>query len=335
MAEAKGRAASCTSTAAQSRGRAARAAATESCRRSPPATARPGTPGGSEARSSSSSALRAASSEGGKTRTRPATRGTRARVRAEAQYRGRPPSGRNCLGEARPRRGHAAAAARGQDHRPCVHCRPSWCCVRAFTFFRECRGSPLRTGPWHETCAGRFHATAIRDCAFCRVTRRARLSPPRLAPRPNAAAGFPSSAARWVRHAGQDPFPNFRDALKKRESDCKPGSVEGCHSSRIRLPRTSSSLPEGIGRASLKRLPIWPFSGRGLPSRRRHRRRWWALAPPFHPYRRGVRAGGLFSVALSGGRPPGRYPASRPAEPGLSSPAHAPRRQPVRLPMGT
>ena len=69
----------------------------------------------------------------------------------------------------------------------------------------------------------------------------------------------------------------------------------------------------------------------------------WALTPPFHPYRRRLAAteGGIFSVALSvrlrpwrrgvagkASRPsfpvrrrPGRYPASRPHEPGLSSTA--------------
>jgi len=51
----------------------------------------------------------------------------------------------------------------------------------------------------------------------------------------------------------------------------------------------------------------------------------WALTPPFHPY---PFTGGLFSAALSvmsakthcvSALSPGRYPASCPAEPGLSS----------------
>ena len=29
----------------------------------------------------------------------------------------------------------------------------------------------------------------------------------------------------------------------------------------------------------------WPFSSRGLPSCRCRHRHWWALTPPFHPYR--------------------------------------------------
>ena len=42
-------------------------------------------------------------------------------------------------------------------------------------------------------------------------------------------------------------------------------------------------LPGGIGRATLKRLPIWPCSGRGLPCPGTSRPRRWALTPPFHP----------------------------------------------------
>ncbi len=49
---------------------------------------------------------------------------------------------------------------------------------------------------------------------------------------------------------------------------------------------------------------VWPCSERGLPSRPCHHGRWWALTPPFQPYRarRTVR-GGLLSVALSRGLP--------------------------------
>ena len=40
------------------------------------------------------------------------------------------------------------------------------------------------------------------------------------------------------------------------------------------------------GRGGPPRIPlIWPCSTWGLPSCRRHRRHWWALTPPFHPYR--------------------------------------------------
>ena len=75
------------------------------------------------------------------------------------------------------------------------------------------------------------------------------------------------------------------------------------------LLRASSSLPERFGRASLERVPIWPFSGRGLPSRPRRRGRWWALTPPFHPY---PLRGGLLSVALSGDRSPWGLPSVLP-----------------------
>src|SRR5215470_14579961 len=47
-----------------------------------------------------------------------------------------------------------------------------------------------------------------------------------------------------------------------------------------------------------------PCTGRGLTSRPCRQGRWWALTPPFHPYRPRLRrsaTGGLFSVSLSVG----------------------------------
>lgn len=38
-----------------------------------------------------------------------------------------------------------------------------------------------------------------------------------------------------------------------------------------------------LGRAVLERLPIWPCSDQGLPSRPGRPSRWWSLTPPFHP----------------------------------------------------
>ena len=64
-------------------------------------------------------------------------------------------------------------------------------------------------------------------------------------------------------------------------------------------------------------LPVWPCSERGLPSRRRHRRRWWSLTPPFHPYRQCRRS--AFCCACSRVSPGGRYPPSCSTEPGRSS----------------
>jgi len=43
---------------------------------------------------------------------------------------------------------------------------------------------------------------------------------------------------------------------------------------------------------------VRPCSARGLPSRIGHPTRWWALTPPFHPYRPQAE-GGFLSVALS------------------------------------
>ena len=85
----------------------------------------------------------------------------------------------------------------------------------------------------------------------------------------------------------------------------KPGSVYAV----IYL----SSLPGGFRRATLKRLPIWDCSRRGLPSLPAHAGSWWALTPPFHLYLSSIgcsafsaysppiRIGSLFSVALSVG----------------------------------
>jgi len=83
------------------------------------------------------------------------------------------------------------------------------------------------------------------------------------------------------------------------ELDDKPGSVpeadkrlqaaviplgQGFFPASSDLPEDASGLRSAIDRASLKRLPIWSCSGRGLPSLPRHRGNWWALTPPFHPY---------------------------------------------------
>src|SRR3972149_3264872 len=84
---------------------------------------------------------------------------------------------------------------------------------------------------------------------------------------------------------------------------------------------TRSALPLRVkGRAILEAEPIWPCTGRGLPSTGSHLPVWWALTPPFHPYPaplsytnaysinlrrcRKVAPGGLLSVALSLGSPP-------------------------------
>ncbi len=52
-----------------------------------------------------------------------------------------------------------------------------------------------------------------------------------------------------------------------------------------RSPGASCGLP-GSRVGPTHRFPIWPCSTRGLPSYRGRPRHWWALTPPFHPYRR-------------------------------------------------
>ena len=100
-------------------------------------------------------------------------------------------------------------------------------------------------------------------------------------------------------------------APRKRRAECesadKPGSVEGNHSSRAPVAGCLQR-PTRAQRGPRLRAPIWPCSGRGLPSRRRCRRTRCALTAPFHPCRRHRESagGGLLSVALSvGSRPPG------------------------------
>ena len=91
----------------------------------------------------------------------------------------------------------------------------------------------------------------------------------------------------------------------------------------IALPRSSSSLPRGIGRAVLERLPTWPCFGWGLPCRWRHRQRGGLLPhrftlTPQRAFRRAVGRSVLCGTIL-GVTPTGRYPASCPVKLGLSS----------------
>ena len=114
------------------------------------------------------------------------------------------------------------------------------------------------------------------------------------------------------------------------ESTCTPDFVPGAHRCRWRRRRSSISAyrcrqaPAAYPQASggqpsiacagrhLSMMALsWPCSGWGLPSHPGHPGCWWALTPPFHPYRTGHlapfdtkrRSGGLFSVALSRGSP--------------------------------
>jgi hypothetical protein len=97
------------------------------------------------------------------------------------------------------------------------------------------------------------------------------------------------------------------------------------------LPHASSDLPGSLGRATLRRSPIWSCSGWGLPSHLGRPRCWWSLTPPFHPCLCLTPPGSLVQALPVGHRrsalcgtfrrvtPPGRYPATRSMELGLSS----------------
>ena len=89
------------------------------------------------------------------------------------------------------------------------------------------------------------------------------------------------------------------------ELACKPDPVHARLTARARRPSISacrhrqaqaaypqaSDGPPSNACASRRRLPSWPCSGWGLPSRPGHPGRWWSLTPPFHPYpSRGGRA---------------------------------------------
>lgn len=96
------------------------------------------------------------------------------------------------------------------------------------------------------------------------------------------------------------------------------------------LPTASNGLPgspDGTGRTveppcGNSSSSIWPFSGRGLPCRRRHRHRGGLLPHRFTLACASLAEGHRRSVlccAFPGFAPGGRYPPSCPVEPGLSS----------------
>ena len=115
----------------------------------------------------------------------------------------------------------------------------------------------------------------------------------------------------------------------------KPGSVFPffCQKKRVTiihlgcpLPDNSSDRPGGwTGR--LMRPPIWSCFGWGLPCRSRYRETRCALTTPFHPYRcvptvildKDIDRRFAFCGTFPRVTPAGRYPASYPIKPGLSS----------------
>ena len=125
------------------------------------------------------------------------------------------------------------------------------------------------------------------------------------------AASAPAIGLISLTTAGREPTPSAAPVVAETgaESVDKPGSVVDSHSSRAtvtdRLQR-----PTRVRRGPRPRTPIWPCSGRGLPSQGCCQSLRCALTAPFHPCRRhrlvAMRGGGLLSAALSvGSRPPG------------------------------
>ena len=98
-------------------------------------------------------------------------------------------------------------------------------------------------------------------------------------------------------------------------------TARGDHSSGTLVTERLERPTLELGRAALKRSSTWPCSKRGLPCRRRYRLRGGLLPHRFtltHGHlrarRRFVFCCTFLEVSLTG-----RYPASCPAEPGLSS----------------
>ena len=89
-----------------------------------------------------------------------------------------------------------------------------------------------------------------------------------------------------------------------RKPNSVPGSGYPCRATIIHLwmpvARHLLRPTRELGRATLKRPPIWSCTGWGLPSFPGHPGNWCALTAPFHPYLVLFQApGGILSVALS------------------------------------
>ena len=83
---------------------------------------------------------------------------------------------------------------------------------------------------------------------------------------------------------------------------CKPGSVENGHLSLhcvTAMLRAFRRVPPGdIRRANDPQTVLLRI---GFTADARYRTNWWALTPPFHPYRN--KSGGLFLLHFPGGYP--------------------------------
>ena len=114
--------------------------------------------------------------------------------------------------------------------------------------------------------------------------------PTRPRPRAPAARQGPRGGGRVDLYAGfccRPPLParRWRPSILARR----------CRRARATYPQARTSSPRAPAARSC--------SGRGLPSRRSHLRRWWALTPPFHPYRPASRQAVCFLWHCPAGRP--------------------------------
>jgi hypothetical protein len=132
-----------------------------------------------------------------------------------------------------------------------------------------------------------------------------RLSPLQSGPEP-AGMSPPSKARRTCRSRCLSAIVHLRERADK------PDSVGERH--------LSSRPTQRLGRAVLKRLPIWPCSDQGLPSRSGRPDRWWSLTPPFHPCLCRTRPSAVFSLLHFPKVAPAEVSSvACPAESGLSS----------------
>src|SRR5918996_1594632 len=113
----------------------------------------------------------------------------------------------------------------------------------------------------------------------------------------------------------------------------KPDSVEGDHPSWPTISRRLERRTRSLGGPRLRDL--FRLAPNGVWRAAVSPRRWWALTPPFHPYRRRLRRvmrrrRSPFCATFRRLSPPGVSPASCPLVSGLSSDAAAVSRQSAR-----
>ena len=135
--------------------------------------------------------------------------------------------------------------------------------------------------------------------------------------RPRAAPGVARSTPVTGLAAQSGRMPLFAPVDERREPACKPGFVEGNHSSRVHVAvdleqptRKRAWIGAAVSVARARCFPIWPCSRWGLPCRSCYQDRGallphrFTLTGPCGFTRKSL--GGLLSVALSvGSRPPG------------------------------